>query len=90
MTIVYTFLSCLEPTGGLFKAGAVVLSSDNSIATFLETFSTWMSQVALLTLGACAHEGYSTHFVCVCVYVKSLLASFQVYTTNRTYQFVSR
>ena len=27
--------------------------------------------------------------LCVCVYVKNLLASFQVYTTNRTYHFVS-
>ena len=34
----------------------------------------------LLTLSAHAHEGYGSHFVCVCSCVKSFLTSVQVYT----------
>ena len=35
-----------------------------------------------LTLGAHAHEGYSTYFVCVCVSVPSLLLPNRAYMTK--------
>ena len=48
--------------------------------------------LSFLTLGAHAHEGYSTQFVClfVCLSVTSLLVSVHVYTTNYAYLPVLR
>ena len=46
----------------------------------------------ILTLGAHVHEGYSTHFVyvCVCVSVARLLPSNRAHTTKWTYQHAFR